>query len=242
MTGTHKKSPLMRVLYAIRNWRSREMFRAIRQYARGAVLDIGGLDFFESATQAGAQFERWTTLEPDSAKLPLSTDPRFTAVVGDGCQMTFADQQFDTVLNIQVLEHVFEPIKMVNEIARVLKTGGHAIVLLPQTSVLHMAPDHYYNFTRYWVQKAMEQANLEILELIPIGGFWSSMASHLAYFFPKAFGAKEYTFGYRRPALFYVLFPLMALTALIGIPLCLLLSLGDLAEEANNHLVVVRKR
>lgn len=33
----------------------------------------------------------------------------------------------------------------------------------------------------------------------------------------------------------------MALTALIGLPWCLFLALGDLKEEATNHLVVARK-
>ena len=45
----------------------------------------------------------------------------------------------------------------------------------------------------------------------------------------------------RRGPLFYVLYPLMAAYALLSLPIALLLSLGDLQEEPNNHLVVVRK-
>jgi hypothetical protein len=33
----------------------------------------------------------------------------------------------------------------------------------------------------------------------------------------------------------------MALYAIVGIPICLLFSLGDLTEEPNNHCVVVKK-
>ena len=45
----------------------------------------------------------------------------------------------------------------------------------------------------------------------------------------------------RRNALFYVLYPFMALYAFVNIPLCMLFALGDLTEEPNNHLVVARK-
>jgi hypothetical protein len=84
---------------------------------------------------------------------------------------------------------------------------------------------------------------MEVVELRPLGGFWSTIASRLVYFFFQSFrvegmSAREC----RRGPLFYVLWPFMALFALAAIPVCLLLSLGDLTEEPNNHLVVARKR
>ena len=45
----------------------------------------------------------------------------------------------------------------------------------------------------------------------------------------------------RRGPLFYLLLPVMCLYAAVSVPVCLLLSLGDLSEEPNNHLVVARK-
>ena len=45
----------------------------------------------------------------------------------------------------------------------------------------------------------------------------------------------------RRPRAFWVLLPLQAVYAAVSIPICMLLSLGDLQEEPNNHLVVARK-
>ena len=127
------KSPLHRLLYLARDWRSRAVFGAIRAHCRGEVLDVGGWDFYATAVTRGAKFERWTTLEVDESRLLDTDDPRVTVVHGDGCAMTFQDASFDTVLNLQVLEHVFEPIRMVHEIARVLRPGGHAIFLVPDT-------------------------------------------------------------------------------------------------------------
>lgn len=238
-----RKPLLHRLLYSARDWRSREVFRALRENCRGSVLDVGGWDFYATAVRQGVPFERWTTLEVDPSRLARFDDPRVTLVHGDGCAMTFPDASFDSVVNLQVLEHVFEPIEMVREIARVLKPGGNAVFLVPTTSTMHLAPHYHYNFSRFWIEEVMRRANLEIVELRPLGGVWSSSASHAFFFFLQAFRAEGMSDArIRRPALFYALFPFQAAWALVSIPVGLLLGLGDLTEEPNNHLVVVRKR
>src|SRR5690349_18296445 len=134
------------VLQTIRDVRARAMFGAMQRYCKGDVLDVGGRDFFLTAVKKGVNFDTWTTIEPAGDVMPDITDPRFRFVEGDGCDMVeFADASFDSAVCLQVVEHVFEPNRMVSEIARVTKPGGYAIFLIPQTSMLHMSPDHYYN-------------------------------------------------------------------------------------------------
>jgi SAM-dependent methyltransferase len=237
-----KKTRLVRLLYLARDWRSRALLDALNEHCRGEVLDVGGWDFFLTARRKKVPFARWTTLENAPERLPAIEDPRFRLVHGDGCRMEFASESFDTVLNVQVLEHVFEPIRMVAEIGRVLRAGGHAVFLVPQTSTMHLAPHYYGNFSRFWIEEALQRANLDLVELRPLGGVWSSMASHLFYFFLQSVRTSGMsTPAVRRNGLFYVLYPLMALYALVNLPICLFLSLGDLCEEPNNHLVVARK-
>jgi len=231
------------VLRFVRDLRSRAMFPAMRRYCRGDVLDVGGRDFFLTAVEKGVRFDTWTTIEPSPEVVPDIEDPRFRFVAGDGCDMVeFEDASFDSAICLQVVEHVFEPNKMVSEISRVLRPGSHAIFLIPQTSMLHMAPDHYYNFTRYWAIEACKRAGLEIVSLQALGGFWSSAASRLVLFFPQSLGLSMMRVrGAKRSKLSFVLWPFMALYALGSIPVCLLLSIGDSPEEPNNHLVVARK-
>ena len=236
------KSPVARLLYAARDLMSRALFEAIREHGGGDVLDVGGWDFFESARSRGAKCATWTCLENDPSRLLLSDDPVFRLVYGDGCALGFADGSFDTVLCLQVLEHVFEPIRMVEEIGRVLKPGGRAVFLIPQTSTTHLAPHYHQNLSRYWIARAMPRAGLEIVDHRPLGGVWSTMASRLVYFFLQAARRKGMSdSAIRRGPLFYVLFPFMALYALVSIPICLVFGLGDMAEEPNNHLVVARR-
>ena len=233
---------MKKLLYCIRNLRTKSLFSVLHLYCRETVLDVGGREFYRMAQKKGVTFDSWTVLESSPQWIRSdTTNVRF--VLGDGCKMDFPADSFDTVLNVQVLEHVFEPMAMVREMARVLKKNGHLICLIPQTSVIHGAPQHYYNFTRFWIEEAMQRVGLEILELKPMGGVWSSMASHLVYFFLQSMrfpgmAAKEC----RRNPLFYLLYPLMVLFALLAMPVCLFLSLGDLTEEPNNHLVVARKK
>lgn len=236
------KSTLVEWWFHIRNFRSSEVFALIKKYGRGDVLDVGGWDFILTAQRKKIKYKTWTTLEISDEKRLEIADPAFRFVVGDGCRMQFENDSFDTVVNIQVLEHVFEPIKMVEEIARVLKPGGHGIFLIPQTSTVHFAPEHYYNFTRYWIQKAMQRAGLNIVELKALGGVWTSMASHLLFFFLQSFRFEGMSSPEsKRNFFFYLLYPLMVVYALAGIPFCMFLSLGDLSEEPNNYAVVVRK-
>jgi SAM-dependent methyltransferase len=218
------------------------VFEALGRFASGAVLDVGGWDFVLSAIGKKIPFDRWTVLELDPTRIVQVDDPRVSTVHGDGCAMTFDDESFDTVVSLQVLEHVFDPLRMLRELSRVLKRSGHAILLIPQTSTVHLAPHFYGNFSAFWIERALRESGLEIVEHRRLGGIWSTAASHAFYFFLQAFrvpGMSESRI--RRSALFYLLFPLQAIWALLTIPVCLLLSLGDLAEEPNNHLIVARR-
>jgi len=233
---------LIDMLAWARNWRARALFQALERYCRGQVLDVGGGDFFLSVSSR-LQFDTWVNLEDAVAERRVVNDSRYRLIHGSGCAMDFSDASFDTVVNVQVLEHVLEPLALVREIGRVLKPGGYAILLVPQTSMLHMAPRHYYNFTRFWVREAISAGGMEIVELRPLGGFWSSRAATLFYFtlqvvrVPGMSTAED-----RRGAAFYLLVPFMLLYAAISLPVMMLFSLGDLTEEPNNHLVVARKK
>ena len=237
-----QKSFIEKFRFWARNLHSKEIFKALDQFCKGAVLDVGGRDFYLLATQKNFIFETWTVLEKNAEAMLTLEEEGFECIQGDGCAMPFEDNNFDTVLNIQVLEHVIHPHKMIQEIHRVLNPGGYAIFLIPQTSVLHELPHHYYNFTRFWIEASMKESHLEIVEIKPLGGFWSSMASHLLHFIFQSFRAKGMSLPiFKRSIIFYFLFPFMLLYVLLGIPICLFFGLGDLAEEPNNHLVVVKK-
>ena len=240
-----KKPWVYRLTAGLRNFSNRRLFTSIKTYSKGKVLDIGGWDFFLTAREPKQRFrfDTWTTLEPDPKKKLQVDDSRFAMVTGDGCDMDFTDASFDTCLNVCVLEHVYDPIAMVSETSRVLAKGGRAIFLIPQTTLPHMVPRHYYNFTRYWIEKVMPDSGLKILELQPVGGLWQDVIAHFFYFAMYTLRAPDHDEPKStRNDFFWLLLPLMVLYALVSLPFVLLLSLGDLTEGARHYLVVVEKQ
>ncbi len=229
------------LLYKIRDIRSKALYLGIQKHVIGNVLDVGGGNFFTRLNKSTIEYSNWTTIEPN-AKERADASLNWKLISADGCNLQFEDNSYDTILNIQVLEHVFEPIKMFSEMERVLKPNGKMLILIPQTSNLHMAPNHFGNFTRYWTIEAAKRFNLEIVEMTPMGGFWSSIASSCVYFFFHAFQFPGY-FHVKEKRSFITLLamPFMFLWAIITICFSLLFSLFDIPEEANNYFFVLKK-
>lgn len=61
---------------------------------------------------------------------------RMKFIVADAHHLPFKSQFFDAVFALEVLEHVFDPVKVLNEVKRVLKKDGYAIFLVPSDSFL----------------------------------------------------------------------------------------------------------
>jgi SAM-dependent methyltransferase len=229
--------------YRGRNVEYRTLFDVLRRYTRGRVLDVGGGSFVKSAIKAGVRFDEWTVVEQYKAEFPKIGDKRVRAVIGDGCALEQPDATYDTALSIHVLEHVFEPTAMMSELRRVTRPGGNVIVMVPQTANVHHAPQHYQNLTRYWLEEAARRLDLEVVEYHALGGAWLTVASRLLLQYPAAFGMDGYAHpGARRGWKFWALFPVGVLVSIVTFPFAMLLSLGDLEEEANNHLVVFVRR
>lgn len=84
------------------------------------------------------------------------------------------DAVFDAILCSEVLEHVPDPTKALDEFARLLKPGGKLILTAPFASLVHMAPYHYCSgFSRYWYEHHLTRCGFRIEELTPNGDWFS---------------------------------------------------------------------
>ena len=66
-------------------------------------------------------------------------------VAFDGVSIPFPDATFDHILCTEVLEHVENPLVLVEEMRRVLRPGGTMVVTIPFAARVHHAP---YDFQR----------------------------------------------------------------------------------------------
>jgi SAM-dependent methyltransferase len=82
-----------------------------------------------------------------------------------------ADGEFDAILCTEALEHVREAIKVVQEMARIVKPGGRLILTAPLGSGIHQEPYHYYGgYTSYWYQDFLAAAGFSQIKASRRGG------------------------------------------------------------------------
>lgn len=117
----------------------------------------------------------------DSAGLQISNfDYGKLDIISDISSIPEPDASFDSILCVEVLEHVPDPIQAIKEFSRLLKAGGSLVLTAPFCSLSHFAPYHFCSgFNAYWYQKHLPEREFEILQLTPNGNFFEFVAQEL---------------------------------------------------------------
>ena len=112
------------------------------------------------------------------------------AVLGDATAMPFPDSSFDRVIAAEVLEHIGDDQRAINEVARVLRPGGLAAVTVPSwlpericwalSTEYHEVPGgHVRIYTRVELEAKLRRAGLEV------GGHHHAHGLHSPYWWLK---------------------------------------------------------
>ncbi len=86
--------------------------------------------------------------------------------------MPIEDESFDAVLCTQVLEHLEWPRESVQEMYRVLKTGGKLYMTVPMSHPEHQTPYDFFRYTSYGLESICKHAGFKQIEITPFGGQW----------------------------------------------------------------------
>lgn len=122
-------------------WHSRRFKEVLEvtKPTKGTVLDVG--------CHAGTFTERLLTkletkevygvdISSSAINLAKKRIPYGHFEVADAANLPFKNNFFDAVFCLEVLEHVDDPIKVLKEVKRILKTGGYAVFLVPSDNKL----------------------------------------------------------------------------------------------------------
>lgn len=146
----------------------RDIKEAIYKYAKGAFLDLGcGNKPYEAlykpvtSSQVGCDI--------------IQSNRNRVDVICPVTDLHFEANQFDSLLCTQVLEHVFEHDKMMQEVNRVLKPGGTVILTVPFAWELHEEPYDFFRYTKHALKELFERNGFEIEYIKPNGGKWAAI-------------------------------------------------------------------
>jgi SAM-dependent methyltransferase len=100
------------------------------------------------------------------------------------------DNSVNTILLMDVLEHIREPVNLMAEISRILSPGGKLILGVPFLYWLHEEPYDYHRYTKYQLEEFCKQNGLEVLSLEVSGGPLSVIGDIIAKNIPSNILAK----------------------------------------------------
>lgn len=69
-----------------------------------------------------------------------------SVIEADACQLPCSDESYDFLVSSHTLEHIANPLKALIEWKRVIKKGGHLILILPEKSHCF---DHKRDYTKF---------------------------------------------------------------------------------------------
>lgn len=102
-----------------------------------------------------------------------------TTYVCDLQAIPVEDDRFDFIVFNQVMEHLPEPARVLQELRRVLKPGGKMIYTAPLFYEEHEQPYDFYRYTQYGVRHLMEGVGFHILRLDWLEGYYGTLGYQL---------------------------------------------------------------
>ncbi len=171
----------------LRNDRARKIWieQTLRTLPKGSsLLDVGAGESVYRPFCAHLEYLAQDIAEYDGQGdgKGLQTDVWDTSQLDFVCDLYDIpeDRQFDTVFCSEVLEHVVDPVRAIEKMARLVKPGGRMILTAPFNSLSHFTPYHFCTgFSQYFYRHHLERLGFEIAELTANGGFFDVMDQEL---------------------------------------------------------------
>jgi SAM-dependent methyltransferase len=160
---------------AAAHWKS-YVSRRVRPYIGRNVLEVGAGNGNTTRALCDGAADRWLCLEPDASlgdRLIASID---SGQLPDCCRMKIgtlddlgSEERFDTILYMDVLEHIADDRAELKTAAEHLTPGGHLVVLAPAHEWLFTPFDeaigHFRRYTRSTLRSAAP-ARLALVRLV----------------------------------------------------------------------------
>lgn len=153
-----------------KNWKT-YFSKAIKPFISTEVLEVGaGIGATTLLLNDGGA-TTWLLLEPDKGMSDALKEKIYSKQLPDNCKVetgTIDDlsDQFDTIIYIDVLEHILEDKEELAKSVSRMKAGGHLIVLSPAFQSLYNPFDKAIGHYRRYNKKSLRKIGPPDLQLI----------------------------------------------------------------------------
>lgn len=173
----HQNSnPIQRAL--INNF-YKELFKMIKPLKASSILDVGcgeGFTLKKLEEKKIGKRNEGIDYSEDAIKIGKKIYPKLALKRGDVYQLEYKDNSFDLILCTEVLEHLEDPVKAVNEIKRV--AGKYIAFSVPNEPFFIMAnfmrgkylknlgnhPEHINHWTAPGFEKFLKKQGLTVVK------------------------------------------------------------------------------
>ena len=172
------------------NWK-RYLVELIRPYLSGRILEVGAGSGTNTAYLCDDTYAEWVCLEPDSelaGKISHLVSarqlPSICSIVEGTTATLPVNSKFDSILYIDVLEHIENDSEELQRAANNLAVGGNLIVLSPAHNWLYTPFDsavgHYRRYNKNMIKK-MAPPMLQMKRLLYVDsvGILASLGNRL---------------------------------------------------------------
>ena len=170
------------------NWK-KYFSRQIKPYIKGDVLEVGAGIGSTTLLLNDGSADQWLMLEPDeqlSSQLKIKLE---TNALPGNCRLqsgtiNHVSSKYDTIIYIDVLEHIENDVEEMKNAAGLLNADGHIIVLSPAFQFLYSPFDKVIGHYRRYNKKMIEKITPEGLHLIhnryyDVVGYFAALINRL---------------------------------------------------------------
>ncbi len=101
-------------------------------------------------------------------------------IISDITAIPLADGGVDSIMCVEVFEHLPAPARALEEFARLLRSGGRLLVTAPFNSQYHQVPYFYYSgFSSEFYKVHAPKLGLKVVKVTPVGDYYASIAQEL---------------------------------------------------------------
>jgi SAM-dependent methyltransferase len=123
--------------------------------------------------------DRQTYIGVDLAVGDSSWSYKNLSAVAELQNLPFRASSFEGCLNVVTLEHVPNPLAVLQEIGRTMKAGAPMLLVVPLEWEEHQIPHDYFRYTRYGLKHLLRESGFEVVSLTPAGGFFRLLSRRL---------------------------------------------------------------